>query len=338
MLPEIPLIDLGEGGPVELARREKPRALALIRDTRRSYGLLSDLPSPAILRLGDRLSRAWFERARDPYLPDIEKIAKELGVPGIYALNLSYEWGCTSGVYATPEGPTLLRILDFVYDGLGRHIVAAKQCASAGEFVNFTWPGSSGIIQASAPGRFAAALNLAPMRKHRLTMAGDWLQNRRLMMKDTGMPPAHLLRKVFEEAPDYASAKTMLAQTPVCVPCIYILAGIHPGEGTVIKRLEKEAEVRDLAGFDRVAIANNFLGAFRERCKGWRPREIDSAGRQAQSEALEISRLREKHYDWVDYPMRNPMTRLILTTTPATGKWQAQGWEKTGAATALTFH
>ncbi len=336
MLPDIPLLELGDAGPVELARREKPRALALIRETRRSYGIASDLPSPLLLRLGDRLAKRWLLKNNDPYFHEIEAMAQILGVPGIFALNLSYEWGCTSGVYATPHGPTLLRILDFVYDGLGRHVLVVRQQAPAGDYLNLTWPGTSGIIQASAPGRFAAALNLAPMRKHGLLLAGDWAQNRRLMLRSGGMPPAHLLRKVFEEAPDYATAKTWLSETPVCVPCIFILAGVREGEGVIIERLEHEAHLRELGSHDRVTIANHFMGTFAEQDKGWRPREIDSAGRQAQSEALDNAGLSRSDFDWIAYPMRNAMTRLMLKANAHTGEILAQGYEKAGPVTLPT--
>jgi hypothetical protein len=42
------------------------------------------------------------------------------------------------------------------------------------------------------------------------------------------LPPAHLLRQVFEEAQSYAEAVERLCQTPVAVPVIYILAGVDP--------------------------------------------------------------------------------------------------------------
>lgn len=337
MLPEIPFHDVGEGGPVELTRREARRARALVREVRRSYGWLSDIPSRPVLGLGDRLAARWFARTDDPFRHEIAAMAGIIGLRGIHALNLSYEWGCTSGVYATPHGPALLRVLDFVFPGLGRHVFAVRQQGTAGTYLNLTWPGVSGVIQASAPGRFAAALNLAPMRRHGYMLAGDWVCNRYRMLRETGLPPAHLLRQVFDTAPDYATAVQRLTHTPVCVPCIYIVAGIRPGEGAVIKRLEQDAQVITLGSGDRVTIANNFLGAFSGEGKGWRPREIDSAGRQAQSEALAPERLEAPDFSWLDYPMRNPMTRLILRTAPADGPVYAQGYEKDGPVTAVTI-
>lgn len=335
MLPEISYLDVGEQGVVELCRRERQRGLQLIHDTRLSFGHLSNIPAPAVLRLGDRLAKRWLERTGDPYLKDIEAMANILGVPGIYALNLSYEWGCTSGVYATAQGPTLLRVLDFVYNGLGRHIVAARQHAPAGTFVSLTWPGTSGIIQATAEGRFAAALNLAPMRRHGLMLAGDWAKNRFLMLRNSGLPPAHLLRKVFEEAPDYAAAKAWLTETPVCVPCIFILAGTKDGEGVIIERLETSAHLHELGKGERVTIANDFLGHFQRHPQGWRPREIDCAGRQKQSQTHPLDPLNHSDFAWLEYPMRNEMTRLIMKASPAAGSVLAQGYEAGEPATAL---
>ncbi len=335
MLPEIPLIDVGAAGAVELCRLERLRGIQLIRDARLSYGQLSNITAPALLRLGDALAKRWLQRTGDPYLKDIEAMAHILGVPGIYALNLSYEWGCTSGVYASVQGPTLLRVLDFVYNGLGRHIVAARQQASAGTYISLTWPGTSGIIQATAAGRFAAALNLAPMRRHGLILAGDWAKNRVIMMRNHGLPPAHLLRKVFEEAPDYITAKAWLTATPVCVPCIFILAGIKDGEGVIIERLENSAHLHELGNRERVTIANDFLGHFQRQPQGWRPREIDCAGRQKQSETHPLTHLDHPDFAWLEYPMRNAMTRLIMKTAPAMGTLHAQGYETGKPATVI---
>ena len=36
---------------------------------------------------------------------------------------------------------------------------------AAGEFINVSWPGYAGTLTASAPGRFAAAINQAPLRR-----------------------------------------------------------------------------------------------------------------------------------------------------------------------------
>ena len=96
---------------------------------------------------------------------DVAAIAAALGFPGIWFLNGSYEWGCTAAARDEDGAPWLARTLDWPYPGLGRHLEVARMRGTAGEFFNVTWPGYVGVLTASAPGRFAAAINQAPLRR-----------------------------------------------------------------------------------------------------------------------------------------------------------------------------
>ena len=42
---------------------------------------------------------------------------------------------------------------------------------------------NAAVLTAMAPGRFCAAIHQAPMRRHGLTLPGDWLKNRLLFKK-----------------------------------------------------------------------------------------------------------------------------------------------------------
>ena len=79
------------------------------------------------LPLADRRSHAWLKRNRNPYLYEIETFADILEGWGIYSLNIAYEWGCTSGVYRTDEGVTLLRLLDWPFPELGKQVMVVLQ-------------------------------------------------------------------------------------------------------------------------------------------------------------------------------------------------------------------
>ena len=59
--------------------------------------------------------------------------------------------------------PWLARTLDWPFPGLGRHLEVARMRGPAGDFDNVTWPGYVGALTASAPGRFAASINQAPL-------------------------------------------------------------------------------------------------------------------------------------------------------------------------------
>lgn len=329
----IPFVDLRGKTPVDLLRAYPDRARALINAARRSYGALSYAASAALLPIADKASHRWLARTKNPYLHEAESFADILGMRGIYALNMSYEWGCTSGAYRAEETVSLLRVLDWPFAQLGKNALVVLQSGKAGEFYNVTWPGLSGVFNAMAPGRFSAALNLAPMRDHQRNFIGNWIKNRRIMHKENGIPPAHLLRQVCEQATDYAAAKETLMTTPLAVPAIFILAGVRQGEGCVIERLENAAHVRELVADQQVVATNHFHTPFAD---GTKPRPFfDSPGRYKQGCALTAHDFDTLEFTWLRAPMLNPLTRLAMVADAATGRLQVQGYEGTTAATSI---
>src|SRR3984893_16370044 len=222
---EIPLTAVGTGGAAALFDAHPDRAAALIETALHSYPFL-----PIAAAIAGRLSRRWLERQETPYLDEIRHIAARLGRPGVYFLNIVYEWACSTSGAPDPGGPgaRLIRVLDWGLTGLGRHVVIARQDSACGTFYNATWPGFAGVLTAMAPARFAAAINQAP----RLPIFGPrWIDEvaRRLrMLRNVGaIPAAHLLRRVFEEAPDYDAAQAMLADQRhlLAMPALFILSG-----------------------------------------------------------------------------------------------------------------
>ena len=308
-LISIPYVDIRKGTPFDLLKAHLSAAHALVAAASRTYGPLGQIASLAALPLGDRASELWLERAKNPYLDEIRAMASLLGRSGVYFLNVCFEWGCTGGVWQTDEGPLLRRVLDWPFPALGEYLLVVHQSGPAGDFLNATWPGVSGIFQGAAQGRFAAALNQAPSREHGRGFVGDWLSARIAMRDNAGLPPAHLLRHVFETAPDYASAKRMLSETPLAVPAIFILAG--PAEGCVIERVEDCAVVREMSE-GRVCAANHFVG----REPGWRARPIDSAGRL--SCALGLAETQDD-FSWFTAPIANVNSRLAMNACPKSG-------------------
>src|SRR5688572_22681542 len=91
-LPPVPVVDVREGGPLRHAVECRERARALRDDC------LAWFPRPAapLVPLLDRITRRWLMRSGSPYLGEIEAIAAALGFPGVWFLNGSYEWGCTT--------------------------------------------------------------------------------------------------------------------------------------------------------------------------------------------------------------------------------------------------
>ncbi len=317
--PAIPWIE-APGGSLDGLAREPERFRDLVDCGRQQYGT-------AMLNVGDVLSRRWLERTDNPYRAEIAAVAERGGVPGMWMLNLSYEWTCTSGVAPDPEGPgnRLLRTLDWAMDGLGRNLIMLKRSDRAGTYWDLTWPGFVGVATAVAPGRFAAALNQPPMSRWTPSCYLDWLIARLRVATRGGLPPTHLLRRVFDRCATYAEARQALIETPLCLPAFFVLSGTGAAEGCVIERTETAAFVHE----SPVAIANHWLDDSRRG----RPRGRDSVARR---EAL-TPRLAAAADDlsWLQPPILNPTTRVVVVANAARGSLVAQGWEAEGPATQV---
>jgi hypothetical protein len=225
-----------------------------------------------------------------------------------------------------PPGPELVRILDWRTPGLGRYVIAATVTPPAGPFTTLTWPGYTGVLQASAPGRFAAGINQAPMPK---TAGGllplDWLSNKIALWRQPDITPAHLLRNVFETATGFEDALATLTSNPIASPVIYSLAGCRPGQTAIIERPRDEARLH----LGPRAAANIWANP------DWtgHPRGKDNSGRKTQFENLSPGRT--DTFDWLIPPALNPLTRLAATFSPADGRLLAQGFEAGRPATTL---
>ena len=56
-----------------------------------------------------------------------KQVLTSRNIRGGWFMNMSYEWGCTTGVAAEPggQGMRLLRTLDWPFHGMGREVVVA---------------------------------------------------------------------------------------------------------------------------------------------------------------------------------------------------------------------
>lgn len=322
-LSDMPVVTIGRDGPLALLDEHGEGMQALLGAARAAYGGL-------FIRFADGVSRRWLARTANPHAREIAAVGERLGRPGAHFLNLSYEWGCTSAVAADPAGPglRLIRTLDWPLAGLGRHAVIARCRGDAGPYDSVTWPGYSGVLTASAPGRFAAAINQAPMHRRGLPLAVDWTLNRFRQWRETGLPPAHLLRAVFETCASYAEARDRLEREPICLPAIFALAGTRPGEGCVIERRERAAIVHEAPA----CIANHWLS---DRRAG-QTRRSNSEGRLRAMAGCHEEAADEPRFSWLVPPILNDTTRLAVSANPARGVLHVQGLEAEGAVTRRT--
>lgn len=319
-LPEIPVLETGPG----FAMATLDAHLGLAHDLLdRATRLIPNV----VLRNLDRVSRAWLERWDNPHLDEIDAIARKLDRPGAYFFSINYEWGCTCRVAASPDqrSARLARVLDWRTPGLGRALIAADVSAKAGRFITLTWPGYTGVLSAVAPGRFSAALNQAPMAQPTGVFVADWMINRRKVWREGGEPPAHLLRRVFEEAGDFHDAKQALMLSPLSTPAIFLLAGLKGDETAVIERRETACHV-----YETGCVAANHW-----HVEDWtgRARGRDSAGRFSQMFRTTLNF--DDHFKWLKPPILNDRTRLVMTADASLGAIMAQGWEGLTPATEI---
>jgi len=331
-LVRIPIVDVRDGGLVRHAIEGEARARAL-RDE-----CINWLPRPAsaLMPLIDSATRRWLKRSQSPYIAEIEAIAAKLDLAGIWFLNGCYQWGCTTLAREQAGVPWLARILDWPFPGLGRHLTVARLKGVAGEFDAVTWSGYLGTLTGSAPRRFAACINQAPMWRR---TSRPWLRpydmalNALAARRVRHIPPDHLLRNVFESCKTFAEAKRRLETTPVARPVIYTLVGCEPGERCVIERTEEGCSSRD----HDTGAANDWLRSQRP----WEARvRAEVLLTRRFEEATANSRRRREHlaawtgtfahsdFEWVEPPILNSQTRVAVELCPALGVLRAVGYEQ----------
>ncbi len=338
-LPAIAVIDVREGGPVRHALDRAAGARALRDDC---VAWFPAMAGPLIPWM-DRLARRWLVRSRSPYIADIEAIAAGLKFPGIWLLNGSYEWGCTALAREEAGRPWLARTLDWPFPGLGRHAEVAHMRGPAGEYFSVTWPGYVGVLTGMAPGRFAVAINQAPLwRRTRhpwlrfFDVAANAVNTWRRVRE---IPPDQLLRTVFEECASFAQARQRLETTPIARPVIYTLAGTQPGECCVIERTE--------AGFATRAHATSAANDWLQRSAGWEGRVGADVVMTCSPAAAAAASVRRREalaawngsfgrgsFAWVTEPVLNRFTRLAVEMCAADGVLRVAGYERASDAPA----
>lgn len=331
-LSEIPLTPVGSGGAAALLAAHEAAAVALLDAALGTHPLL-----PAAARLADGFSRRWLERQDNPYLDEIHAVAARLARPGVYFLNIVYEWSCSTSAAPDPggEGARLVRVLDWGLTGIGRYVVLARHETAHGPFYNATWPGFAGVLTAMAPGRFSAAINQAP----RLPILGPrWLDEilarLRLLRHRGALPAAHLLRRVFEEARDFDAALALLADERVllAMPALFTLSGTTPEQGCVIEAIGGERRVHRAtaaAGFT-IGVANDWLSADlagipRRHAPEWSDRISARENNRIRREAIcALQRSASVGAASLAPPVLNGHTVLVAAANAATGEMSVE--------------
>lgn len=334
---DIPYFDARRDGPAGFATARANDAREL-RDA-----CLRGVPkwTHRALRPVDAISADWLRRTPSPYYPEIREIVARTGLAGVFAINMGYQYACTTGVAPGESGPPLMRrVLDWSLPGLGRGVAVVHQSGPAGDFYNVTWPGAAGVLTAAAPGRFVAAINQAPMyrRTRAASLVGlDLLLNLQwTLTHEHGWPPDHLLRYAFETCRDLSAAVELLSREPLARPALFSLAGVSPGESVLIERTERGARV--YAG--EVAVANDW----RISDENWRPRARPGAEPRADNRTR-VALMREANaggdrgFSWLRSPILNQTTRVAVEMSARPADLRAIGFEpnrESGSADRVT--
>jgi hypothetical protein len=332
----MPVVDIRVGGILHHAVQFSARAYTLREACLASFPRILIPFLPAL----DQGAQRWLNRSRSPYVTEIAQVAAVLGFSGVWLLNSSYLWSCTSTVRDERGIQWMARTLDWPFPGLGRHADVVRAQGPAGEYFNVTWPGYAGVLTAMAPFRFAACINQAPMwrrTQHPWLRLYDIAANGlHTLINVRDIPVDHLLRQVFESCETYTAAKVMLEKTPVARPAIYTLVGCAPGERCVIERTENGSETR----LDNTSAANDWVPSrpmWDARMLATNLLELSSAEASARCSARRDAlaswngRFSQRGFAWVEPPVLNPYTRLAVTMCPARGILRAAGYEITGA-------
>ncbi|TAL34889.1 MAG: hypothetical protein EPN97_07870 [Alphaproteobacteria bacterium] len=332
---DIPVIDIRAATPTAILKDPRAKTGRAIKEhARMTLGIFRFL-HPLVMRIADFFSRRWLKKSNNPYLKEIEETAKAIGKPGIVALNLSYEIGCTTFAANHPNGPKLARVMDWQLPGLGETVVVAHQQGKAGEFYNITWPGLSGMFNGVAKDRFAAAINQAPERRHKGGIILGRIKNMLLLGRQKGLPPAHLLRKTFETAANYQEAKKMLSTEPVAAPVMFTLAGTKAGEGCVIERTENKAVIREMQN-GKACVANHFETSLNGEGYGWMPRgEPPTSQPRMDAANAALPANLDESFTWFKEPIANPNTRLVFVGDAAAGTLSVMGTDGAKPATKI---
>src|ERR1700730_15597742 len=110
LLREIRIFD--GGGPVALANAFPDELNELLAAT--TCGI-----PPHVLRCADAMASTWMRLTVNPFYDELRQINRLTRRPGLFAMNLSADWGCTTAVRTVDGIPSLVRTLDWPMPRLG---------------------------------------------------------------------------------------------------------------------------------------------------------------------------------------------------------------------------
>jgi hypothetical protein len=149
------------------------------------------------------------------------------------------------------------------------------------------------------------------------------------------VPGSHLLRRVFEHAPDYDSAVEMLADETVelAMPVLFTLAGTEDDEGCVVEAFGRQRRVHRAASAKNGAlgVANQWLssdldGKARNHAVGTGP--VMTAEENNRARSTMVAELQRESFQGaadLPEPVLNSHTVMVVVANAQRGEMMVEG-------------
>jgi hypothetical protein len=192
------------------------------------------------LRTGNRFGREFKAAAR----------VVDADPRDIALANLSYDLvvgalGCSTVALPTPVGPVIARNMDWWPEGPLARASYVIRCVAGGrwKFTSAGFPGAVGLVTALSANGFAIILNAVssddPVCK-------------------TGYPVMLHIRRVIEDAENFAEAQAMLSKQKLTTSALFTLVGTRNEERVVIERAPKRFALRHAKADEPLITTNHY--------------------------------------------------------------------------------
>lgn len=246
----------------------------------------------AYFAVSDSYLKKKHEQTNSRYAAELQATDALAGRPQVYTLNESYDFFCTSASRIVDGKPVLLSTLDWGKMPEICHALFHAECeGDHGPYDMYNVTGYSGVFRGGAEGRFAVALNRAPVptlfnlpaiqkteREHRLqdkarshklgfvfnlaaaviafargeTIAKFVSTAKSYTSREKTIP--FVLREAFETAADFTQALDMAARTKLSGSGLMVMTGVDETENCAIYRTRNNCVIETTAaGFEKLS-------------------------------------------------------------------------------------
>lgn len=234
-------------------------------------------------KISDGFLQKRYERELSITSRELAVMNKQAGAPAVYTLNDSYDFFCTSASRIVDGKPVITSALDWgKLPEICKALYHAECEGEQGPYDIYNVVGYAGALRASARGRFAVALNRAPVPSYifpHLRVASQYPEERWLKAKaqksklvflfnaaafaiscirgealdkfvstavsylSTKISPPFLLREVFETATNFDEAVERIAKEKLSAPALMVLTGVNETENCAIYRTRSKCVI-----------------------------------------------------------------------------------------------